>query len=319
MIRQDRYEVDEDERKIVLKDFNLEVHFEGRLRWYGKQGRLEIVYDEITGRWYAHIPVDVGVETTKKGKKSKHVVRGERKSIRIATPRGNKAASIDLGINVLASVVVSDGTWIMYKGVRAKEDYFHFEKRIGEAQSLEDKAKNLGEDQASSESSREKRRLFGKLGRRFLHLYRTLAKGLVEELHKLGVSTIYLGYPYNISQDKGNKYTVNVWSYRKLIQAIEMKAQEYGMNVYEVVEYNTSRFCVYHGVEAKRGPRGVIRCPLNHKLHSDLNGALNILKKNTGRVVNVVKKPVSFLVLHNGIAPVKGSNSQDPSRTSALY
>jgi len=39
-------------------------------------------------------------------------------------------ASIDLGINVLASVIVEDGTWLLYKGVRAKEDYFYFEKKI---------------------------------------------------------------------------------------------------------------------------------------------------------------------------------------------
>ncbi|MEM4000250.1 MAG: transposase, partial [Saccharolobus sp.] len=154
----------------------------------------------------------------------------------------------------------------------------------------------------------EKRRLFEKLQRRFLHLYRALASGLIEELHKLGVSTIYLGYPYNISQDRGSKYTVNVWSYRKLIDAVEFKAQEYGMRVYEVVEYNTSRVCAYHNVEVRRKPRGVITCPFNHKLHSDLNGALNILRKAMGRVVNRVKRPLSFIVDHNGIAPVRGSN-----------
>ncbi|QXJ30952.1 ISC1476 family transposase [Saccharolobus shibatae] len=156
----------------------------------------------------------------------------------------------------MASVVVDDGTWLLYKGIRAKEDYFYFEERIAEVQSLADKARSVDEYEAYEELTGEKRRLFEKLQRRFLHLYRTLASGIVEELHKLGVSTIYLGYPYNISQNRGNKYTVNVWSYRKLIYAIELKAQEYGMKVYEVVEYNTSRFCAYHNVEVKRKPRG---------------------------------------------------------------
>ena len=138
-------------------------------------------------------------------------------------------------------------------------------------------------------------------------MYRTLASGLIKELHEHGVSTIYLGYPYNIGQDKGNKYTVNIWSYRKLMQAIELKAQEYGMKVYEVIEYNTSRLCAYHDVKVKRYPRGVVSCPLNHKLHSDLNGALNILKK-MGKIINNIRKPLSFIVDHNRIAPVKGSN-----------
>ncbi|QXJ32433.1 RNA-guided endonuclease InsQ/TnpB family protein [Saccharolobus shibatae] len=308
VIRQDRYEVDEKRKKLILKDFHMEIDFVGKLRWYGKQGRLEIIYDEDTNRWYAHIPVDVGVETTKRGKQSKHIVHGERKSIQVASPQGNKVASIDLGVNILASVIVDDGIWLLYKGVRAKEDYFYFEKRIAEVQSLADKARSVDEYGAYEELSREKRRLFEKLQRRFLHLYRTLASGIVEELHKLGVSTIYIGYPYNISQDRGNKYTVNVWSYRKLIDAVEFKAQEYGLRVYEVVEYNTSRVCAYHNVEVRRKPRGVIACPFNHKLHSDLNGALNILRKAMGKVVNRVKEPLSFIVEHNRIAPVRGSN-----------
>jgi len=40
VVRQDRYVVDE--QKLVLKDFGLEISFAGGLRWYGKQGRLEI-------------------------------------------------------------------------------------------------------------------------------------------------------------------------------------------------------------------------------------------------------------------------------------
>ncbi|MGC9164226.1 MAG: RNA-guided endonuclease TnpB family protein, partial [Thermoprotei archaeon] len=50
--------------------------------------------------------------------------------------------------------------------------------------------------------------------------------------------------------------------------------------------------------------------PFNHKLHSDLNGALNILRR-AGIVVTSVRKPLSFIVDHNRVAPVKGCNPQD--------
>jgi len=200
--------------------------------------------------------VEVGVEKTKTGRRSKHVVRGERKSIQVKSLKGSKAASIDLGINVLASVVIDDGTWLLYKGVRAKEDYFYLQNRIGEAQSSADKVKNLEEYEAYYELNREGRRLFKKLSRRLLHLYRNFASHLLKTLHERGVSTIYLGYPLNIAQQKGNKFTVNLWSYRKLMEVIELKAQEYGMKVFEVIEYNTSRICAYHGVQAERGPEG---------------------------------------------------------------
>jgi len=76
--------------------------------------------------------------------------------------------------------------------------------------------------------------------------------------------------------------------------------------VFEVVEYNTSRVCAYHNVEVKRFPRGVVHCPKGHKLHSDLNGALNIMKKAVGSIPLVIKKPLSFIVDHNRVAPVKG-------------
>ncbi|MEM4970507.1 MAG: transposase [Sulfolobales archaeon] len=316
VIRQDRYVVDVERRKLILKDFNIEIDFVGEIRWYGKQGRLEIIYDEAVNRWYAHIPVEVGVETTKRGNRARHIVRGERKSIQIASPKGDRVASIDLGINVMASVVVDDGTWLLYKGVRAKQDYFYLEKRIAEIQSLEAIARNIGELDAAEELRRERRRLFRKLYRRLTHLYRTLASHLVKTLHDLGVSTIYIGYPYNISQDNGNKYSVNIWSYHRLIQTIELEAQEYGMRVYEVIEYGTSSRCAYHNVDVKRKPRGVVTCPLGHRMHSDLNGALNIMKIATGKIVEHVKKPLSYIVHHNGVAPAKGGNARDPSETS---
>jgi len=177
-------------------------------------------------------------------------------------------------------------------------------KKISEVQSLADK--NIGEHDAYLELLREIRRLFSKLQRRLLHLYRNFAFHLLETLHELGVSTIYLGYPFSIAQHKGNKFTVNMWSYRKLMDAIELKAQEYGMKVFEVVEYNAPKYCVYHNVEVERKPRGVINCPLGHRLHSDLNGGLNILKKAVNVMVSTVKRPLSFIVDHNRVAPSMG-------------
>jgi len=306
VVREDNYVVDE-RNHIILKYFNMEISFTGRLRWHGKQGRLEIYYDEVGNAWYASIPVEVGVEVTKTGRRSKHIVRGERKSIQVKSPKGSKMASIDLGINVLASVVIDDDTWLLYKGVRAKEDYFYLQNRISEAQSSADKAKNLEEYEAYHELNREGRRLFKKLSRRLLHLYRNFASHLLKTLHEQGVSIIYLGYPLNIAQQKGNKFTVNLRSYRELMNTIELKAQEYGIRVFEVIEYNTSRICAYHGVEVERGPRGVVNCPKGHKLHSDLNGALNILKKATGIVISTIERPLSFIVDHNRVAPVKGA------------
>ena len=135
-----------------------------------------------------------------------------------------------------------------------------------------------------------------------------MASHMVKTLQEYGVSTIYLGYPLNVAQDKGNKLTVNLWSYRKLVDAIELKAQEFGMKVYEVVEYDTSKYCAFHGTELFRKPRGVATCPMGHRIHADLNGALNITKKAVGKIMTTIKEPFSFIIEHNGVAPVKGCN-----------
>jgi len=311
VVESDSYTVDEASRviriKLGRKKRPLEIPFAGRLRWYGKQGRMEIHYDEARRAWRAHISVKVGAERTRNGNPARRIVRGERKSIRMAESKGKVAAGVDLGINILASVVTNSGTWLLYRGSRAKEDFFYLTRRIAEVQSEADEARKGGDEVKSRRLNRKKRRLFRKLTERMVHLYRNLANHLVRSLWELGVSKIYLGYPYEIAQERGNKLTSNMWSYKRLMRAIELKAQEYGIRVYEVKEYNTSNHCAIHNTEVTRGPRGVVTCPLGHRLHSDLNGALNILKRGAGSIPATLKGPLSFLVDHSGVASVKAA------------
>ncbi|MEW9491874.1 MAG: hypothetical protein TQ35_0006715 [Candidatus Aramenus sulfurataquae] len=99
---------------------------------------------------------------------------------------------------------------------------------------------------------RERKRAFTKLYCRLLHYYRTLASHLTKTLWNLGASTVYLGYHYLISQDESNKFTFNIWSYRKLIDALANKLYEYGVKTTSsclVASTNTSRLCAYHNVE----------------------------------------------------------------------
>jgi len=59
VIRNDRYEVDENKRVIHLKDFKLSLKFKGKLKWRGKKSRLEVIYNDARRSWYAHITVKV--------------------------------------------------------------------------------------------------------------------------------------------------------------------------------------------------------------------------------------------------------------------
>ena len=155
--------------------------------------------------------------------------------------------------------------------------------------------------------SREKRRLFKKQARGLFHIYRGFASYPVKALHELGASAICLGYPLSAAREEGNELTANLWSCRKPMDVIELRAHDYGVKAFEVVEHDASKYCGYQSAEVERYPREVVSCPLRHKPRSDLNGALNILKK-ANAIVSTVKKPPSFIVDHNLVAPAKGCN-----------
>ncbi len=66
----------------------MKIPFEGRLRWFGAQGRLEI--HMVGNKFYAHIPVDVGRTVTKKGgkpMKESLLIRGERDKVQVKRPK----------------------------------------------------------------------------------------------------------------------------------------------------------------------------------------------------------------------------------------
>jgi len=109
IIRNDRYVVDEDKRIIYLRDFDLTLRFKGKLKWHGRQGRLEVIYNEARRSWYAHIPVEVEI---------------------VAEAKGNLRAGVDLGIVNLATVYVEDGTWYIFKGGGVLSQYEYYSNKI---------------------------------------------------------------------------------------------------------------------------------------------------------------------------------------------
>jgi len=49
-----------------------------------------------------------------------------------------------LGINVLASLLTDEGTWLIHKDFRTKGDCLYFEKRVANIRSPADKAMEMG-------------------------------------------------------------------------------------------------------------------------------------------------------------------------------
>ena len=91
-VRNDGWRMD---GNIVSLSKNLRIPYNCGQLWVGKQARLELVRDEINGKWYAHIPVEV--ETP--------LYRTSR-----------RMASLDLGICNLATLYIEGEKPVIYSG-----------------------------------------------------------------------------------------------------------------------------------------------------------------------------------------------------------
>ncbi|ADY00976.1 transposase, IS605 OrfB family [Vulcanisaeta moutnovskia 768-28] len=251
LIRNDRYVVDETNQVIHLKDFKLALRFKGRLRWRGRQGRLEIHYDEARRAWYAHIPVELG--NTVKAK-------------------GNLRASVDLGIVNLATVYVEDGSWYLFKGGGVLSRYEYYSKRISSIQKV---LARHGQG-----SGRRLKLLYDKRRRFLKHALNSMVRRIMNILIEKGVGEVIVGYPKEILRNHGNKLTVNFWNYNYIIRRFREIGEELGIRIATVNEANTSKTCSLCGEthESGRIHRGLFKCPRTGKvINADLNAAINIL------------------------------------------
>jgi len=251
IIRNDRYEVKENEKEIYLKDFKLSLNFKGKLKWYGKQGRLEVIYNEAKRSWYAYIPVEV-----------ENAIEGN----------GNLKASVDLGVANLATVYVEDGTWYIFKGGSVLSQYEYYSKQISKVQKVLARHKQM--------RSKKLKLLYDKRKRFLKHALNSMVRKIMNELSGRNVGKVVVGYPINIARDCGNKLNTNFWNYRYIIKRFHEIGEELGIRVICVNEANTSRICSLCGEAHENGhvERGLFKCPRIGKIiNADLNGAINIL------------------------------------------
>jgi putative transposase len=251
VIRNDRYEVDENKRVIHLKDFNLTLRFKGKLKWHGKQGRLEIIYNDARRSWYAHITVKVE---------------------NVAEAKGSLRAGVDLGIVNLATVYAEDGTWYIFKGGSVLSQYEYYSKKISRVQKV------LARH--GQRTSRRLKLLYDKRKRFLRHALNSMVRKTMEELKERGVRKVVVGHPKGVARNHGNKLTVNFWNYSYIIKRFKEVGEELGIKVTDVGEPNTSRNCSLCGDVHKNGriKRGLFKCPRTGKaINADLNSAINIL------------------------------------------
>jgi len=270
VLRNDQYKIEGN--KLILKGIGkfkrLEIQFKGRIHLKGRQGRLEITYDEVKRKWYAHMSFTV--EEKLENTEWVNVPR---------TPKGSLSAGIDLGVNNLMAVYVENGESFLVNGRPLKSIDFYWRRKIADYQSKLNKS--------GAKTSRKLRRMHGKAKLQAKHYINTAVRQTVKKLYDLGVSRIVVGYPKGIARnsDKGKKQNFllsHVWRFNYVIKRLTEVAEEYGIVVEVVSEAFTSKTCPVCGKphEGARFVRGLFKCPATGLVfNADLVGAFNILKK----------------------------------------
>ncbi|ASJ13144.1 RNA-guided endonuclease InsQ/TnpB family protein [Thermococcus thioreducens] len=270
VLRNDQYRIEGN--KLVLKGLGkfkrLEIQFKGRIHLKGKRGRLEITYDEVKRKWYAHISVTV-----------KEKLEGGEWIEFPRIPKGNLSAGIDLGVNNLMAVYVESGESFLVNGRPLKSIDFYWRRRIADYQSKLNKN--------GAKTSRKLKRMHERAKLQAKHYINTAVRQTVRRLYELGVSKIVIGYPKGIARnsDKGKKQNFilsHVWRFNYMIKRLTEVAEEYGIRVLVVNEAFTSKTCPVCGKPHKgaRFVRGLFKCPATGLIfNADLVGAFNILRK----------------------------------------
>ncbi|ASJ13400.1 RNA-guided endonuclease InsQ/TnpB family protein [Thermococcus thioreducens] len=269
-LRNDQYRINGNvlELRRLGKFGILKIQFKGRIHLKGKQGRLEITYDKVKRRWYAHISVTV----EEKFEGGEWVALPRR-------PKGSLSAGIDLGVNNLMAVYVENGESFLVNGRPLKSIDFYWRRKIAEYQSKLNKS--------GAKTSRKLKRMHERAKLQAKHYINTAVRQTVRRLYEIGVSKIVVGYPKSIARnsDKGKKQNFllsHVWRFNYVIKRLKEVSEEYGISVVVVNEAFTSQSCPLCGQHHPnaRFVRGLFKCRREGVvMNADLVGAFNILRK----------------------------------------
>lgn len=263
LVRCDSYNSDDSVLTLPLK---LKVKWNGKNKWQGKQGRLEIVFDELKGQWYAFMPVEV---------KPPH------------QPQGTKRAYVDLGVKVPIMAAI-EGEVFGYRSNHMLADWWYWSHKLAKYESL---LKNINDKYASKELNR----LYRKRKRRFRDVVNKLVNDFVVRCWSKGVAEIVVGDIINIRASakfskKSNSMIHLFWSHGYLVKRNKEKAEEYGIQVKEIDERGTSSVCprcTSKRILRKGRLFKCIQCKL--EAHRDAIGCINILllKENNHKNINL--------------------------------
>jgi putative transposase len=273
VIRNDCYRIEEVGGKKWLVFRGLRIRISGEIRWRGKQGRLEIFYDDLTGRWYAYQSVEVNQPR------------------RTISPE--KRAFVDLGVvNTLTAWIEGERQPIAFSGKTLLADWWYWTRKIAHYQSIAKKVNGVN-------TTKRIRKYYRKRQLRFRLAVNTIIYRFVKLCYEKEVTEIIVGDVSGIRQnnDKNGKINAmihNFWSFKYITSRLITTAENFGIKVRLVKENRTSSVCPRCGSKNAIKHKRLFKC-LNCGLeaHRDVVGVLNIarLSARTGGFNGALASP----------------------------
>lgn len=194
----------------------------------------------------------------------------------------NEYSSIDLGVNNLVTLVLSNRKPLLFNGrqIKAKNQYFN--KQISKLKSC------LGNKQKTSKKIQN---LWVHRENQMNDIFHKISRKIVNELINNGIGNLVVGYNSgwkdSIQISKRNNQTFVSIPYEKLIQFLKYKCEMCGIKITVTEESYTSKcdglsmetICKHDSYLGKRIKRGLFQSKTGKLINADVNGALNIMRK----------------------------------------
>lgn len=218
----------------------------------------------------------------------------------------DKYASIDIGVNNLATVVTENGVRL-FRGKYLKSKNVLFNKRISHFQSIKDK-------QGIKKSTNRIKRMYSKRDNYINDALHKTSRMIVDILKDENIGTLVVGYnggwKQNINTGKRNNQHFSYIPFARLVSMLEYKCKLEGIKFVKHEESYTSKCDALAFEEigkhekylGSRIKRGLFRSSTGQIINADVNGALNILRKVAGD--SSAKRIISRGLLSNPVGYV---------------
>jgi len=268
----------------------------GNPKWDGKQGRLELEYDEVSDTFRAFQPVTVP-DSRLDSRKLEEFPEVENGSRFRNSPLASHEAALDVGANNLVACSTTTGSQYLYddrelfgRFRETTDEIARLQSKLPERLSLSEsrKTKSSGRLREGRYSSKRIRRLYRQRTKRRDHAQNALVRDLVERLYDEGVATVYVGDLTDVLEThwsvRVNEKTHNFWAFKKFIHRLSCVCEVYGISLEAESEAWTSQTCPECGDHEETVRHGdTLTCPCGFEGHADLTASETFLRKTAIR------------------------------------